>query len=123
MPSLGDPENGLPLVERVVDEARIALCSEAVGADGRVAEGHGRISQDAPAVRRAIGTFQSLQHRGSDMFVALEQARGMACSPRWRSDLDDKNERSRRSRRPRCRSAAPASIVGSSRSSFTAASA
>ena len=29
---LGDAENGLPLVERVVDEARIALCAEAVGA-------------------------------------------------------------------------------------------
>ena len=29
---LGDPEKGLPLVERVADEARVALCSEAVGA-------------------------------------------------------------------------------------------
>jgi len=29
---LGDAENGLPLVERVADEARVALCSEAVGA-------------------------------------------------------------------------------------------
>src|SRR6202041_2089875 len=28
---IGDPENALPLIERVVDEARTALCSEAVG--------------------------------------------------------------------------------------------
>ena len=32
--AIGDPENALPLIERVVDEARIALCAEAVGADG-----------------------------------------------------------------------------------------
>ena len=31
---IGDPENGLPLIERVVDEARTAMCAEAVGADG-----------------------------------------------------------------------------------------
>ena len=31
---IGDPENGLPLIERVVDEARIAICAEAVGIDG-----------------------------------------------------------------------------------------
>src|SRR5580658_9775179 len=29
---IGDPENGLPLVERVVDDARTAMCAEAVGA-------------------------------------------------------------------------------------------
>src|SRR3954470_15579207 len=28
---IGGPENGLPLVERVVDEARTAICAEAVG--------------------------------------------------------------------------------------------
>src|SRR6476469_5746546 len=30
--AIGDPENGLALVERVVDEARTAMCAEAVGA-------------------------------------------------------------------------------------------
>src|SRR6202007_2447679 len=28
---IGDAENALPLIERVVDEARAALCAEAVG--------------------------------------------------------------------------------------------
>src|SRR4029079_10064028 len=28
--AIGDPENGLALIERVVDDARIALCAEAV---------------------------------------------------------------------------------------------
>src|SRR5271154_5047645 len=30
--AIGDPETGLPLIERVVDDARTALCAEAVGA-------------------------------------------------------------------------------------------
>src|SRR6201990_1887221 len=30
--AMGDPENGLPLIERVADETRTALCAEAVGA-------------------------------------------------------------------------------------------
>src|SRR6185295_10989371 len=30
--AIGDPENALPLIEQVVDDARIALCAEAVGA-------------------------------------------------------------------------------------------
>ena len=49
---IGNPEDSIALIERVVDEARSALCAEAVGADGRVAEDHGRIHQDPKAVRR-----------------------------------------------------------------------
>ena len=30
--AIGDPENALPLIERVVDDARTAMCAEAVGA-------------------------------------------------------------------------------------------
>src|ERR1700759_586025 len=30
--AIGDPDNALPLIERVVDEARTAMCAEAVGA-------------------------------------------------------------------------------------------
>ena len=32
--AIGDPENALPLIERVVDDARTAMCAEAVGIDG-----------------------------------------------------------------------------------------
>jgi len=75
---LGDPENGLAVIERVVDEAIAALCAEAVG---MMAEMHA-ITVDYLKTRkqfgRAIGEFQVLQHRSVDMFVALEQARSMA---------------------------------------------
>jgi len=75
---LGDPENGLAVIERVVDEAIAALCAEAVA---MMAEMHA-ITVDYLKTRkqfgRAIGEFQVLQHRSVDMFVALEQARSMA---------------------------------------------
>ena len=50
---IGDGENGLALIERVVDEARTALCAEAVGLMDEFTQGNRRISEDAKAVRRA----------------------------------------------------------------------
>ena len=75
---VGDPENALPLVERVVDEAMAALCAEAVGC---MQEMHA-LTVDYLKTRKQfgapIGSFQVLQHRAAEMFVALEQARSMA---------------------------------------------
>jgi pimeloyl-CoA dehydrogenase small subunit len=75
---IGPPDDALPLVERVVDEAIAALCAEAVGGMGEM---H-RLTIDYLKTRKQfgvpIGSFQALQHRGADMFVALEQARSMA---------------------------------------------
>jgi pimeloyl-CoA dehydrogenase small subunit len=74
---IGNPENALPLVERVVDEAMAALAAEAVGAMGEM---HA-VTVDYLKTRKqfgvSIGSFQALQHRAADMFVALEQARSM----------------------------------------------
>ena len=42
----------------------------------------------------AIGSFQSLQHRAADMFVALEQARSMSMFATMASDFSDAKERS-----------------------------
>jgi pimeloyl-CoA dehydrogenase small subunit len=75
---LGDPEGGLPVIDRVVDEAIAALAAEAVGA---MDVAHG-MTLDYMKTRkqfdRPIGSFQALQHRAADMLVALEQARSMA---------------------------------------------
>ena len=40
-----------------------------------------------------IGTFQTLQHRAADMFVALEQARSMSMYATMASDFKDAKER------------------------------
>lgn len=92
--ALGDPGNGLPLVERVVDEARIALCAEAVGAMDESLKTTVEYLKTRQQFGVNIGTFQSLQHRGSDMFIALEQARGITMYGTMAVSYDDAQERS-----------------------------
>jgi pimeloyl-CoA dehydrogenase small subunit len=75
---LGEPGAGLPLVERVVDEAIAALCAEAVGAMAVMHELTVEYLKTRRQFGREIGSFQVLQHRAVDMLVALEQARSMA---------------------------------------------
>jgi pimeloyl-CoA dehydrogenase small subunit len=74
---LGDPENAYPAIERVADEAIAAISAEAVGAMSEALD----MTVDYLKTRKqfgvAIGAFQALQHRASDMVVALEQARSM----------------------------------------------
>lgn len=91
--AIGNPENGLPLIEQVVDDARIAMCAEAVGA----MEESLKITVEYLKTRKQfgvpIGSFQTLQHRAADMFVNLEQARSMAMLATMASDFDDAKER------------------------------
>jgi pimeloyl-CoA dehydrogenase small subunit len=75
---LGDPADGLPLVERVVDEAIAALAAEAVGAMDVVHNMTVDYMKTRQQFGRPIGSFQALQHRAADMLVQLEQARSMA---------------------------------------------
>ena len=90
---IGDPENGLPLIEMVVDDARIALCAEAVGAMDESLKSTVEYMKTRTQFGVPIGTFQVLQHRAADMFVAVEQARSMAMFATMASDFDDAKER------------------------------
>jgi pimeloyl-CoA dehydrogenase small subunit len=70
-------EDGMQLIERVVDEAIAALAGEAVGAMTALHE----LTVDYLKTRKQfgmpIGAFQALQHRAVEMLVAVEQARSM----------------------------------------------
>ena len=90
---LGDAENGLPLVEQVVDDARIALCAEAVGAMDESLKTTVEYIKTRKQFGVPIGSFQVLQHRAADMFVALEQARSMAMFATMAAEFDDAKER------------------------------
>ncbi|CCD91170.1 putative acyl-CoA dehydrogenase; Pimeloyl-CoA dehydrogenase pimD (Small subunit) [Bradyrhizobium sp. ORS 375] len=91
--AIGDAANALPLIERVVDEARIALCAEAVGLMDESLKTTVEYIKTRKQFGVAIGSFQSLQHRASDMFVALEQARSMSMFATMAAEFDDAKER------------------------------
>src|SRR6267378_1431375 len=91
--AIGDPENGLPLIEQVVDDARIAMCAEAVGAMDESLKSTVEYLKTRTQFGVPIGSFQTLQHRAADMFVAVEQARSMSMFATMASDFDDARER------------------------------
>ncbi len=74
---LGPPEGGLPIIERAIDETIAALSAEAVGAMSEALAMTVEYLKTRKQFGVTIGSFQALQHRASDMVVALEQARSM----------------------------------------------
>jgi pimeloyl-CoA dehydrogenase small subunit len=91
--AIGDPANGIDLVEQVVDDARIALCAEAVGVMDESLKSTVEYMKTRTQFGVPIGTFQVLQHRAADMFVAVEQARSMAMFATMAADFEDPKER------------------------------
>src|SRR6516164_5097405 len=90
---LGEPGEGLSLVERVIDEAIAALCAEAVGAMAAMHELTVDYLKTRRQFGREIGSFQILQHRAVDMLIALEQARSMAMFATMMASEEDAVER------------------------------
>jgi pimeloyl-CoA dehydrogenase small subunit len=91
--AIGDPDDALPLIARVVDEARTALCAEAVGAMDESLKATVEYLKTRKQFGVPIGSFQTLQHRAADMFVAVEQARSMSMFATMASEFDDAKER------------------------------
>ncbi len=75
---LGERDGAWPAIEWVVDHALAALAAEAVGA----MEGACALTLDYLKTRkqfgRAIGSFQVLQHRMVDVYVAAAESRSLA---------------------------------------------
>ncbi len=90
---VGEAGAALPLIERVVDEAIAALAAEAVGAMAVMHELTVDYLRTRRQFDRPIGSFQVLQHRAVDMFVALEQARSMAMLATMMAEEPDAAER------------------------------
>ena len=76
---IGETDGGLALIERVTDEASVALCAEACGVLRKLLEGTVEYTRQRKQFGVPISTFQALQHRMADMFIHVEQSVSMTC--------------------------------------------
>lgn len=93
--ALGDPEGGIAVLEAVAIEAIAAHAAEAVGAMDDLTASTVDYLKTRKQFGVAIGQFQALQHRASEMFVALEQARSMMLGAAMAVDMPDRAEAAR----------------------------
>ncbi len=86
---IGAADGALPLVEKVVDEAIAGLCAEAVGTFRLMHSLTLEYARQRKQFGVAIGSFQVLQHRMVDMFMATEQSISMAYMATLKLDESD----------------------------------
>jgi alkylation response protein AidB-like acyl-CoA dehydrogenase len=86
---LGDPGDGLKVLEQVADQTRAVLCADAVGAMWAV---HNRTLEYLKIREQfgsALGKFQALQHRMVDAYMHCELAQSMVTSAVSSANLPD----------------------------------
>ena len=86
---IGEEGNGLPLVNKVLDEAAAAACAEAVGAMRKMHEQTLDYARQRKQFGTAIANFQVLQHRMVDMFMNVEQSVSMTYMATLKLDESD----------------------------------
>ena len=75
---LGGVDGAFPVIERVVETGIAAMAAEAVGAMQTMQTMTLEYLKTRQQFGQPIGRNQALQHRATEMFVALEQGRSMA---------------------------------------------
>lgn len=79
---------GIDLIERVVDEATMAVCAEASGIARTMVGQTVEYTKQRKQFGQPIAKFQVLAHRMSDMFVEAEQVSSMALMGTLKLDED-----------------------------------
>jgi pimeloyl-CoA dehydrogenase small subunit len=93
---LGEVGQGFPTVQRIVEAGIAATAAEAVGAMEAM---HGmtlEYSKTREQFGKPIGSYQVVQHRLADMFMAMEQGRSMAMLATMMVEQSDSAERARK---------------------------
>lgn len=86
---LGAEGGALPLIEKIMDEATVAICAEAVGVMQKLHEGTLEYTQQRKQFGVPIAKFQVLQHRMVDMFMEWEQSKSMTLMATLKLALPD----------------------------------
>ena len=74
---LGEAGAGLAVLQQVIDEGTFAVCAEAVGCMEVLYKDTVEYSKMREQFGQRLGSFQALQHRMVDMFMAYEQSRSL----------------------------------------------
>jgi pimeloyl-CoA dehydrogenase small subunit len=92
---LGETGRGLPVIQRVIEAGIAATAGETVGAMEAMNEMTLEYSKTRVQFGNPIGTYQVVQHRMADMFMAQEQGRSMAMLATMSIDNPDEAARAR----------------------------
>jgi pimeloyl-CoA dehydrogenase small subunit len=90
---LGEVGNGLPIIRRVIEAGIAATAGETVGAMEAMNEMTLEYSKTRVQFGNPIGSYQVVQHRMADMFMAQEQGRSMAMLATMSIDNPDETAR------------------------------
>ena len=90
---LGNVGEGLAIIEQIVEAGIAATAAETVGAMEAMNEMTLEYSKTRVQFGQPIGSYQVVQHRLSDMFMAQEQGRSMAMLATMSVDNEDAAER------------------------------
>jgi alkylation response protein AidB-like acyl-CoA dehydrogenase len=87
---IGAADAGLPLVEQCVDHAIAATCAEAIGAFRMMHDLTLEYAKQRKQFGVPIASFQVLQHRMVDMFMAVEQSVSMTYMATLKLDTEER---------------------------------
>jgi alkylation response protein AidB-like acyl-CoA dehydrogenase len=80
---LGKLGKGWPLLDRLVDSAKVALCAEMCGGAQKVLEMSVEYAKVREQFGRPIGSFQAIQHKCANMMVQVESAKSATYYAAW----------------------------------------
>lgn len=86
---LGAEGQALLALEQVLDQATVAICSEAVGAMDSLLAKTVEYAKTRKQFGVPIGTFQALQHRMAEMFIDCQLARSIVIMAAMKLDSDE----------------------------------
>ena len=90
---VGELDNGYPLLDKIIDTGIAAACAEALGGMAAANDKTLAYMKTREQFGVAIGSFQVIQHRMVDMFMAVESSRSMVTMVALKLGSDDVAER------------------------------
>jgi len=83
---LGEPNEGWPIAERIMQRAIVARCAEMVGGASRVIEMSVNYAKERQQFGRPIGSFQAIQHHCANMVIDADGMRVITYQSAWMLD-------------------------------------